>query len=287
MLFDDICEALEELPDDQKTKASDSTWGRMILGLDNPCDTITTRRNDLGEGNGSARKYRDRYVVQAVLHHIQRVAQPELPRSPYSYDSGFDILKTATELRSTLDDPLGITHKVTMKVKARRPGLRIVPLCYGAVGGFESIVAQTNSRKRLDIAYTGCSVAASGNPGLPIHFFWLSLPAKPGAMLSIRVSFVERYDCVWTEARSRLRLLSESSLEIVLRASPPDAFERVMGLRSTRSDHAVVRFDSGPEGVPKRKLEYRPGTAPEPTTFELRCIASERHLDAQRERMRK
>ena len=282
LLFDDICAALEELPEDHKTKVSDKTWGRMILGLDNPADRITIRRRDLGEENGSARKYRDRYVIQAVMHHLQRVALPEIP-SHASYDFGFDVLKTATELRSALDDPLGVEHKVTMKVRARRPGLRIVPLCYSAVRSFDSVVAQTNSNRKIDIVYTGCSALATGNPDLPIHFFWLSQPAKPGMVISLRILFSERYDDVWTEARSRLRLLCDSPFEVVLRASPPDAFERVVGLRSTpRNGRAVTRFDSGPEGEPRRNLEYRPGTAAEQTTFELRCIASKKHLDKQR-----
>lgn len=287
ILLEDICAALADLPIDRELKVQDSTWGRMILGIDQPTKSITSRREDLNEANGSARKYRDRFVIQAVLHRIQ-LLDGEASSSSLMYDAGFDVVKIAAELRATLDDPLGVRHKVTMKVRARRPGLRIVPLCYSAVQDFESVMAQTNSKRKIDIAYSGCSALATGNPALPIHFFWLSQPAKPNALISIKIVFSERYPSVWTEAHSRLRLLTDRPREVVLRASPPDAFERVMGYRiAPRSTKAIVRFDSGEEGAPRRTLEYRPRAAVEETMFEMRCLVSEKHLDRQRKKVRK
>ncbi len=280
LLLQDICAALSDLPVDPKLKVQDSAWGRLILGLDHPTDNITDRRDELHETNGSARKYRDRFVVQSVMHRL-RLLSDEATVLDAMYDTGFDIVKIATDLRPTADNPRRIRHQVSVKVRARRPGLRIIPLCYGAQG--RPILVEPNPRAKADVVYSGCSAIATGNSDLPIHFFWLTQPSLPGAVISFTVRFYEERPDGWDEVCARLRLLADSALHaVIMRASPSDAFRRVIGCRvAPGSSRGVVRFDSGPPGTPRRKLEYRPRAAKEETIFELRCIPSEEQLDAQ------
>jgi hypothetical protein len=286
-LLRDIESALDDLPQDPKLKkAQHREWGRLILGLDQPTESLTSRRRDLAEGNGSARKNRDRFVVGAVLHSLELQAT-DAPPSSSLYDSGFEVLMIATELRARARDPLTVRHEVNIRVRATRAGQRIVPICYGATEPFASIVAQSSNRQKLGVAYMGSSALITGNPDFPTHLFWLSGPPTPDSEILIRVVFDEIHRDVWTAVRSRLQLITSGKPSVVMRAMPAKAFERVIGYRlPPNSADAKVRLDRAPRSS-KTSLEYRPRRAKELTAFELRCLASAKHLDRQRESMKR
>lgn len=191
----------------------------------------------------------------------------------------------ATELRARAR--LTVRHEVTMRVRATRAGQRIIPICYGATEPFASIVARSSNRQKLGVAYMGSSALITGNPDFPTHLFWLSGPPTPDSEILIRVVFDEIRPAVWTEARSRLQLITSGNPRVVMRAVPAKAFERVIGHRlPPDSADAKVRFDRAPRSS-KTPLEYRPRRAKELTAFELRCLASAKHLDRQRESMKR
>jgi hypothetical protein len=94
----------------------------------------------------------------------------------------------------------------------------------------------------------------------------------------------ELYDDVWTEARSRLQLVTGDIPAIVMGAKPAKAFEQVTGYRvPPDSTNSTVEFDTGPNAANNIPREYRPSLAIQLTAFELRCSASDRCLQAQRQ----
>ncbi len=288
LLYKELKEALAALPDDPKLTIQDSTWGLAILGFDHPTESIGMRRGGLRESNGSARKYRDRCVIQAALHQLELRALDLLPPSRGLFDSGFDVLKISTVLSTTASAPMAIRHTVHLRLRARRSGQRLVPICYSGGHTFDSVVAHgTRDSPRVDVTYAGCSVPATGNPELPLHLFWLSPAPLPYAKIYMKAIFYEHRAELWHEARSRLLLVTDGAPQVVMRAAFSEWFERVRGYRHASGEmSARPEFDSGPEGERRRKLEYWP-TDPEPQTgYELRCIASERHLDKQHQYVR-
>lgn len=285
LLLRDIEAALDALPQDPKLKVQHRTWGRLILGLDQPTENLTSRRRDLNEGNGSARKNRDRFVVGSVLQ-ILELQNTDAPPSSSLYDSGFEMLTITTMIGARIRDPRTLRHNVKMRVRAIRAGQRIIPICYGATVPFDSVVAQSRNEQKLGIAYIGSSALITGNPDFPTHLFWLSAPPKPGSEITVQATFYEVRPDTWREARSRLRLITGGSPSVIMRAVPPKAFERVIGYRTPpNSTSAIVRFDQTVQSN-KTLLEYRPRRAKELTSFELHCVAATSHIDKRRQTMK-
>jgi hypothetical protein len=287
LLYKEIKEAIAALPEDPKLEVQDSTWGLTILGFTDPRVPIGRRRTDLKEGNGSARKFRDRCVVQAALHHVELRALDFQTPLRGLYDSGFDVVKISVGLSTSGGSPLTLRHTVHMRLRARRSGLRFIPLCYSGCHNFHSVVAHSTKAAPVDMTYAGCTVTPTGNQELPLHLFWLSQAPLPYTKIYMKAVFYEQRESVWTEARSRLLLINDENPEVVMRATYSEWFDRVRGYRiAPDSIAARPEFDSGPPERPERLLEYRPRHTAPLTEFQLRVIASERHLDKQRRYMR-
>jgi hypothetical protein len=287
LLHKEIKEALIALPRDPKLTVQDSTWGLAILGFTDPTHSIGSRRAGLKEDNGSARKYRDRYVVQAALHQVELRALDFQPPARGLYDSGFDLIKVSVGLSTTAGSPLTLRHTVHMRLRARRSGQRFIPLCYSGGNVFHSVVAHSTRATPVDMTYAGCTAEPTGNPDLPLHLFWLSQAPAPYKVIYMKAVFYEQRESIWTEARSRLLLISDENPQVTMRATYSEWFDRVRGYRiAPDSIAAIPEFDSGPLKQPGRRLEYRPRHSTPMTEFELRAIASERHLDKQQRYMR-
>jgi hypothetical protein len=285
LLLQDLEAAIADLPIDAELPVQDRQWARLLLGLDQPAESITSRRRDLGEGNGSARKFRDRFVVQSVLHRLQLLALDAPPVS-VSYDSGFEVLFIHATMLVRTRSPLNPRHVIDMQLRTTRGGQRLIPLCYGAIRPFSSYGAQVRGDKGLDITYIGSSTVPTRNAAYPTHFFWFSQPPAPGAIVTIRVVLSETHDEVWTETQSRLLLITGDTPVISIHAAPPKAFERIDGYRfSPNSLGGTLRFTAGSKTKHAARI-YRPRGGIELTAFELRCFASDKCLDAQRQSMR-
>ncbi|HTZ87117.1 MAG TPA: hypothetical protein VMB05_10655, partial [Solirubrobacteraceae bacterium] len=203
------------------------------------------------------------------------------------YDSGFDILKISTVMSTTASAPLTLRHTIHMRLRARRSGQRLVPLCYSGDHTFDSVVAHGTKATQVDLSYAGSTAIPTGNPELPLHLFWLSQAPLPYTKIYLKAVFHEHRAAAWPEARSRL-LVTDGEPEIVMRAAFSQWFERVRGYRvGAGGMSARPEFDSRPEGASRKSLEYRPRKVSPMTMFELRGIASDGHLDKQHKYLRK
>jgi hypothetical protein len=284
-LLRDLTDAIADLPFDSEVKVQDSVWARLILGLDQPDETITERRVDLLEGNGSARKYRDRYVIQSVLHRLQLTAL-DAPPSVSPYDCGFALLGISVSLLARVRHPLNVHHRVELQLRAARGGQRIVPFCYKGATPFSSVAVLTAPSGESPTAeYIGSSnIAITGNRQFPMHFFWLSQSPVPGASLTLRLVFDEVYTRPWNVIPSCVRLTPGDSPTLRFEAGPRRSFRHVCGYRIAQESSEPIqefRARSGTKNLPNLApylAEARGGDE----ALELRCYASDRCVDNQR-----
>jgi hypothetical protein len=288
-LWRDILEAIDGLPYDARLAVQDRDWARLILGLDKSDETVGSRREDLKENNGSARKYRDRYVVQAVLHRLHLVAL-DAPPGMSSYDCGFEVRSIEAHLLARTRYPLNVRHEVKLQLRAARGGQRLVPLCYGSATPFAATTASAPNQKPPRIAYLGSTDVVTGDPAFPTHFFWLSDAPAPGARVVLVIKFDELHERPWVELHTRLRLITGDIPKLQFTAQPRRSFHWVRGYRLARdgSDaaqefHGAIRKKQQGAALPAYQPEAKSGDE----AFRLTYRASDICITQQRKAMKR
>lgn len=278
-LLRDFEEAIDALPLDPKLAVQDRKWARLILGLDQPSENLTSRRRDLAEGNGSARKHRDRYVIQFVLHRLQLMAL-EAPPGVAHYDCGFEVQAIEARLLARTRYALNVRHTVKLCLRAMRGGQRLVPLCYGGTVPFSTVAATVSSAEPLDATYLGTTTAVTSDPRFPTHFFWLSSPPIPGSPLTVQVELEEVHSHPWGELHTWLRLITGDSPSLRSFVEPRRSFRQVRGYRLAAGGDPVQEFQAGRR--PKGEFPAYKTQACGDEAFHMHCLASDKAREHQR-----
>jgi hypothetical protein len=281
-LLHDLQQAIDDsLPLDPDSAVQDRDWARLILGLDQPHESITSRRRDIPEPNGSARKYRDRFVVQSALHRLQLMAL-EGPPGSSEYDCGFELQSVEARLTARTRYPLNLRHQVILTLRAARGGQRLVALCFGGSISFTSISATVLSPESPAAQHIGSTEIVANDPLLPTHFFWLSYPPVPGSTLVLSADFEEIHRKPWAQIDSRLRLITGDTPVIRFSVQPRRSFRSIQGFRlASDGSDPVEDFRTGR----KRKGElplYKTVARRGDEAFELHCLPSDRCITHQR-----
>jgi hypothetical protein len=279
-LLHDFEEAIDALPVDPELAVQDRTWARLITGLDQPRENLTSRRRDLDERNGSVKKHRDRYVIQFVLHRLQLMAL-EAPPGTSQYDCGFEVQAIEARVLARTRYALNVRHTVTLRLRAMRGGQRLVPLCYGGTIPFSTVTASVSSAESLEAKYLGTTAAVTDDPRFPTHFFWLSSPPIPGSPLTVQVELEEVHSHPWGDLHTWLRLITGDSPSLRFTVDPRRSFRQVRGYRLTANGTKPTQeFQAGRR--PKGELPAYKARARGDEAFHIHCTASDKAKEHQR-----
>jgi hypothetical protein len=278
-LFEDFLAALDALPDD------DRRWARLILGFDDEEEDLTSRRATLRENNGTAKRNRDQYVLQSVLHRMLLLAT-EGPPSDSDFDFGFQVLSVEVLLTARTRYPLVPSHSVDVRLRATRGGQRLIPLCYAGTRPLDAPDVVEVVGSSLEAKHLVSTRVVQPRAPFPVHLFWLSHAPPPGAVLRLRVRFTEVFTKQWIDVRSRYVAVGGRH-SVLMKAQPRRSFDRADGLRSVLgSGEPQVEFRQRCGKKPKKGV--RPhyvlweARADDGDILELRCKASSIALERQR-----
>jgi hypothetical protein len=220
-LYDDFVHAMSLLP------VTERNWIRLVLGFDDPNDTVGQRRDRLGESNGAARMYRDRYTIQSVLHRLQLAALDAAPTT-VPFDTGLHERHAEISVIARVRYPTRVRHVIRAEFEASRASQRLLAISYSASHGLTCSGSRVLD-SAIDLVYIG--VQMMDELSLPVHLFWLSHAPTLGQRLSIEIQF-EHVTGRWIHVTSSFTPLA-SATTVRVAATPRASFARAQAERRT------------------------------------------------------